>query len=110
MEFAEEKIDDVHVLKISGRIDATCVSQLKAAVLAMLGAEKLKILVEMADVDFIDSSGLGTLVACLRAVSLAGGALKIAALQNNPKKLFETTRLNRIFDLYDDRGSAINSF
>jgi anti-sigma B factor antagonist len=110
MEYLEEKVDGVNILKIDGRLDATCVSQLKDAVLAMIDAEKLKILIDMADVDFVDSSGLGTLVTCLRSVSKAGGVFKIAALQEGPKNLFEITRLNRVFDIYDDRNSALTSF
>lgn len=110
MELIEEKVDEVHVLKLSGRLDATCVSQLKDAVQALIETDVIKILIDMADVDFVDSSGLGTLVTCLRSVTKAGGLFKITSLQENPKMLFETTRLNRVFDLHDDRDEAIGSF
>ena len=110
MDIVEEKIDAVYVLKLMGRLDASCASELKDAVLAMIDADKLKILIDMAAVDFVDSSGLGTLVTCLRSVSKAGGVFKIASLNKNPKNLFETTRLDRVFELYDDRKAALNSF
>ena len=110
MEIIEQKIDDVHILGLSGRLDATCVLQLKEVVLAMIESDKIKILIDMADVDFVDSSGLGTLVSCLRSVSKAGGVFKITTLKEGPKNLFEITRLDRVFDIYDDRGTALNSF
>ena len=110
MEISEEKTDDVYILKLSGRLDAACTSELKHAAFTMIEADKMKILVDMAEVDFIDSSGLGTLVTCLRSVSKAGGVLKIAALRENPRLLFEGTRLDRVFELYDDLDTALNSF
>ena len=110
MEIIEEKIGDVHILNLTNRLDATCSMQLKDAVLAMADADRLKILIDMADVDFVDSSGLGTLVTCLRSVNKAGGVFKITTLQKNPKHLFETTRLDRVFDIYDDRDTALKSY
>ena len=110
MEIIEEKVDEVHVLKLSGHLDATCVSQLKAAVQALIEADNIKILIDTADVNFVDSSGLGTLVTSLRSVTKAGGVFKITSLQENPKSLFETTRLDRVFDMHDDRDAAIASF
>jgi anti-sigma B factor antagonist len=110
MEITETKINDIYLLELSGRIDATCSEQLKDAVSAMIDAQKIKILIDLNAVDFIDSSGLGILVACLRSAIKAGGRLKITSLQNSPKKLFEVTRLDRVFDIFEDRDSAIKSF
>ena len=110
MEITEAKINDIHLLELSGRIDASCSGQLKSAVSTMIDAQKKKILIDLKAVDFIDSSGLGMLVACLRSVTKSGGALKITSLQENPKKLFEVTRLDRVFEIFDDRDSAIKSF
>jgi anti-sigma B factor antagonist len=76
----------------------------------MIDADKLKVLIDMAAVDFVDSSGLGTLVTCLRSVSKAGGTFKITSLNENPKSLFESTRLDRVFELYDSRNAALSSF
>ncbi len=110
MELVQEKIDDVSILNLNGRLDATRVSELKETVQAMIDAGGLKILIDMTNVDFVDSSGLGTLVTCLRSVTKAGGVFKITSLQENPKKLFETTRLDRVFDMHDDRDAAIKSY
>jgi anti-sigma B factor antagonist len=110
MEWVEETIDGVNILEISDRLDASCVAQFKSAVLAMVDEKKLKILVDMTAADVVDSSGSGTLVTCLRTVSKAGGVFKISSLGENPKHLFQTTRLDRVFDLYDDRDAALRRF
>jgi anti-sigma B factor antagonist len=76
----------------------------------MIDEKKNNILIDLGGIDFIDSSGLGMLVTALRSVTKAGGTLKITSLQENPKNLFETTRLDRVFDIYDDRDVAIKAF
>ena len=110
MEMTEARLDDVYLLELSGRLDATCSGQLKDTVSAMIDAQKKKILIDLSAVNFIDSSGLGMLVACLRSATKAGGKLKITSLQESPQKLFEVTRLDRVFEIFDDRDSAIKSF
>ena len=110
MELIQENVNGVFVLKLIGRLDASCVSQLKNAVQELIEAKKLKILIDMASVDFVDSSGLGTLVTCMQSVNRFGGAFKISSVQKNPKFLFETTRLDRVFKLFEEREVALNSF
>jgi anti-sigma B factor antagonist len=110
MEITEARIRDIYLLELSGRVDASCSGQLKDTVTAMIDAQKKKILIDLSAVNFIDSSGLGMLVACLRSATKTGGALKITSLQESPKKLFEVTRLDRVFEIFDDRDSAIKSF
>ena len=110
MEMTETRLNDVYLLELGGRLDATSSAQLKETVSAMIDAQKIKILIDLNAVDFIDSSGLGMLVAYLRSANKASGTLKITSLQENPKKLFEVTRLDRVFELFDDRDSAVKSF
>ena len=110
MEITEAKISDIYLLELSGRLDVTCSGQLKDTVSAMIDKQKKNILVDLSAVHFIDSSGLGMLVACLRSATKASGTLKITSLQESPKKLFEVTRLDRVFEIFEDRDSAIKSF
>ena len=110
MEISEERINDIYLLVLSGPLDATCSAQLKDTVSAMIDAQKMKILIDMSAVHFIDSSGLGMLVACLRSATAAGGILKITSLQESPRKLFEVTRLDRVFEIFNDRDTAVTEF
>ena len=110
MEITEARINDIYLLELSGQLDVTCSGQLKDTVSAMINAQKKNILIDLSAVDFIDSSGLGIMVACLRSATSANGTLKITSLQESPKKLFEVTRLDRVFEIFDNRDSAIKSF
>jgi anti-sigma B factor antagonist len=110
MEIVEKNLDEITVLKLTGRLDASSAPEMKSRVLELIDAGKIKVLIEMNGIDFIDSSGLGILVSCLRLIDKAGGALKIASLKENPKNLFQTTRLNRVFELFEDPESALKTF
>ena len=110
MDIVEEKMQDVWVLTPKGRIDASCSAQIKDKVLSMIDDHKYRLLLDLSEVDFIDSSGLGTLVSCLNTMNKAGGALKLCSFQENPKQVFEMTRLDRVFEVFDYRGEALNSF
>jgi anti-sigma B factor antagonist len=58
----------------------------------------------------LDSAGLSEIVSCLKVASEVGGDIKIVRLQQEPRMLFETTRADRIFDMYDEVDSAVDSY
>ena len=110
MEIGEEKINDVDVLKLEGRLDASSAKDLKEKVSSLTKENHIKLIIDMGAVDFIDSSGLGSLVSSLRTVNKLGGDIKITALQDQVRAIFELTRLHRIFGIYEDNGAAAKSF
>ena len=110
MELIEEKAGAIMILKPLGRIDASCAFQIKDKVLSMINEGKNRLLLDFSEVNFIDSAGLGTLVSCLKSINQARGDLKICSFQGNPKDVFEMTRLDRIFEVYEDSDEALNSF
>ncbi len=110
MEIAEKRIEDVDVLKLTGRLDASSAKNLKGRVASLVKENRVKLIVDMAGVDFIDSSGLGSLVSSLRAVNEKDGDVKVAALQKQVRSIFELTRLHRIFGIFDDVEAAMKSF
>lgn len=110
MEAVEEQSGDVHVVHLAGRLDFETAPQLKQMVSSMIRDLKLSILLDLGKVDAIDSSGLGTVVACLRSATKDGGALKICSLAPPLRELFDATRLDRVVDIFDDRQLAIRSF
>jgi len=83
MEIREEKINDVEVLKLEGRLDASSAKDIKAKVELLTKENRVKLVIDMGGVDFIDSSGLGSLVSALRSVNKLGGDIKISTLQNH---------------------------
>lgn len=110
MEIFEEKIESVDILKLRGRLDASSAKDVKEKVGSLNKIKPAKIIIDLAEIDFIDSSGLGSLVASLRSVNKLGGDIKIASLQDPVRAIFELTRLHRVFEIFDDRDAAAKSF
>ncbi len=110
MEISEEIRDTVAILKLVGRLDAPVVKILKDKVNDLLQRGQKNLVFDMADVTFMDSSGLGGMVAALRAVSQAGGDIRIAGLQPRVRALFELTRLHQVFQIFQDVDAAVQSF
>ena len=67
-------------------------------------------LIDLKQVDFLDSAGLGTLIAVLKRAMEQGGDLKIANLQKKPRMVFEITRAYKVFKIYDTVEEALRAF
>jgi anti-sigma B factor antagonist len=73
-------------------------------------AENNRIVLNLADVSYIDSGGLGTLVALHTTAQNAGGAIKLANLTNRVDDLLQVTKLLTVFDVYKSEAGAVDSF
>lgn len=69
-----------------------------------------RIVVDLSETDFVDSSFLGVLLAGLKKATIHNGEMKISGLQPSVKNIFELTRLYRIFDIFEKREEAVASF
>jgi len=110
MEIQQETINHVDVLILKGRLDASSAKDFREKVGLLSKENRVNLVIDMAGVDFIDSSGLGSLVSSLRTVNKQGGDIKISALQDQVRSVFELTRLHRIFGIYDSNRDAAMSF
>jgi anti-sigma B factor antagonist len=105
------QVDDVIVIDFEGRIVlGGGSSTLRGAVHDLLVNGQTKILLNLAEVSYIDSSGLGELVAAFTTVSNNGGQLKMLNLTKRVKDLLQITKLYTIFDIHDDEAHALRSF
>lgn len=100
----------VVVLVKEERLDAHNSEQLKQELGKLFEAGKTQVVVDLKDVRFIDSSGLGALVSGFKNASSRQAALKLSSLQNQVKSMFELTRLHRVFDIYTTVDEATDSF
>lgn len=66
-----------------------------------------RILLDLEDLQFVDSSGLGALLSCLRTVHTKGGQLALCGMSKPVRTLFELVRMYRIFDIYANRAEAL---
>ena len=76
----------------------------------MLAAGKKKIVLNLANVSYIDSAGLGTLVATFHSARSQGATLKLTNLGTKFKEVLQVTKLMTVFDTYDSEAAAIQSF
>ena len=104
MEIKSLNLDGVWVVEVQGEINLSTSQELKKSF------EKLpikKIVVDLEQVGYIDSSGLATLVEMLKKVRGQGGSLGLAGMSDKVKSLFEITKLDKLFQIYPNQKEAI---
>jgi anti-sigma B factor antagonist len=108
---ASREVDGVTVVELSGRITLGEGSvQLRDAIRDLISKGQRHILLDLGDVNYIDSSGLGELVSAYTTAKNQGAALKLLKLTKKVHDLLQLTKLYTVFDIYDDEASAIASF
>ena len=108
---ASREVDGVTVLELSGRITLGEGSvQLRDAIRDSIAKGQRRILLDLGEVNYIDSSGLGELVSAYTTARNQGAVLKLLKLTKKVHDLLQLTKLYTVFDIYDDEASAIASF
>ena len=108
---ASREVGGVTVLDLSGRITLGEGSvQLREAIRDLISKGSKNILLNMGDVNYIDSSGLGELVSAFTTAKNQSAALKLLSLTKKVKDVLQLTKLYTVFDIYDDEASAIASY
>ncbi len=111
MKFKTREVDGVTILDLSGQITLGEGSgTLRDAVREIVSKGSNKILLNLGDVSYIDSSGLGELVSAYTAVKNSGGELKLVNLTKKVSDLLVITKLATVFDVKEDETSAVASF
>ena len=105
------QVEEITVVDLSGRITLGEGSTvLRDTVRELLGRGQKKILLNLGDVTYIDSSGIGELVSGFTTVSNQGGQLKLLNLTKKVHDLLQITKLYTVFDVKDDEATAVKSF
>jgi anti-sigma B factor antagonist len=111
LRMTDRNVDGIDVLDIDGRIVLGEESNaFREKVKSLLAAGKKKIVLNLANVGYIDSAGLGTLVATFHSARSQGATLKMAHLGAKFKEVLQVTKLLTVFDTYDSEAAAIESF
>ncbi len=92
------------------RLDAHNADELKQELAGLFAGGKNGVVVDLKEVRFIDSSGLGALVSGFKNASARQADLKLSGLQSQVKSMFELTRLHRVFAIYTTMDEALASF
>ncbi|MDX6613427.1 MAG: anti-sigma factor antagonist [Blastocatellia bacterium] len=107
----ERQAGDVTVLDMDGKITIGDGSvALRSAIKRLLEEGKKKVLLNLAGVGYIDSSGIGELVSSYTSINNAGGQLKLLRLTQKLQDLLTITKLLTVFDVYDSEADALTSY
>jgi anti-sigma B factor antagonist len=111
LDIKERQAGDVTVLDMSGKITIGEGSvALRSAIRRLLEEGKKRILLNLAGVGYIDSSGIGELVSSYTAINKEQGQLKLLNLTQKLQDLLAITKLLTVFDTYDDEAAALSSY
>jgi anti-sigma B factor antagonist len=111
MKISTRQVDGITIVDCSGRITLGEGSvTLRDTVGQLLSKDQKKILLNLEDVNYIDSSGIGELVSAFTTVRKQGGDLKLLNLTKKVHDLLQITKLYTVFDVKDDEASAVKAF
>ena len=95
------------VVAVKGEVDVYTAPRLREKLVELVSQGHLKIVVNLEDVDFLDSTGLGVLVGALKRLRSHGGELSLVCTQQRILKVFEITGLTKVFAIYDSVDDAV---
>ncbi len=111
LQIVENENDGITVLQLTGRVTLGQESkQWRTKIKELLAAGKNRLILDLANVTYIDSAGLGTLVAGYTSAQSQGASIKLANLTKKFNEQLHITKLVTIFDVYDSVGDAVKSF
>ncbi|MFN3322983.1 MAG: STAS domain-containing protein [Bryobacteraceae bacterium] len=105
-----EKIGEVAVVEAPGEeLDAGNAPDFKIGMAPVLESST-RVVLDMRRLRFVDSSGLGAILSCMRQLAAKGGELKLCGLSEAVRSIFELVRMHRVFDIHDTPEEAIEAF
>lgn len=106
----DEEIDsETHVIELGGEVDLYTAPEFKERLVELIETGKTKIVVDLSEATFIDSTTLGVLVGGVKRLRPAGGSLALVCSDQNITKIFEITGLDRVFPIHETRDQALSS-
>lgn len=110
MQIKSEEKNGVSIFKMEGDIDINSSPDIKKSFDQVIKQKKNKLVINLEGVNYVDSSGLATLVEILKNLRSYGGKLKLTNLSPKVRGLFEITKLDKLFDIVGEEEEALTSF
>jgi len=105
-----EKLEDVVIAHLEGEtLDASNAKDFKSGIAPWI-SPNARIILDLSVLKFVDSSGLGALLSCLRQLNASGGDLKLYGMIKPVRALFELVRMHRVFEIFNTREEALRSY
>lgn len=108
MEIEVIKKETISILKITGDVDLYSSPRVRKQVVSLVSKQNKNLLVDLADVTYMDSSGVATLVEALQLTRKLGGKLRLFNLGTTVRDVFDLSRLDKVFDICDNEQQALN--
>jgi anti-sigma B factor antagonist len=108
---SQREKEGIAILDLAGTLTAgDAATALRGTLLELVSAGRKNVVLNLAEVDYIDSTGLGAMVVCFTSLRKAGGRLVLLNLIRRHLELLVLTKLSTVFELFDDEQNAVNSF
>ena len=110
MEIVCRERDFISILDIQGEIDLYSAPEIKDKIQGFINEKKYNVIINLGEVSYIDSSGIGALISSLSSLKKSNGGMKIINVLSTVRKVFELTKLVSFFEIYDSEDEAIAKF
>jgi anti-sigma B factor antagonist len=110
MNLANQKVGDIDVIEVQVKsLDADTAKEFRRDMDALL-PHGGRVVLDVGALEFVDSSGLGAMLSCLRQLNAAGGDLKLCNMSKTVRAMFELVRMHRVIEIHDTRDEAVAAF
>ncbi len=110
MNLVQQKVGDVAVAAVPiEELDASNAEEFKRDIAPVVDANT-KLVLDLSRLRFVDSSGLGAFISCLRKLNAKGGDLKLCGMSKQVRAVFELVRMHRVFDIHATSEQAVRAF
>lgn len=110
MEISTQDYKRVSVMKVTGRVDSVTAPDLETALKRLADSDKVHVVLDLKDVDYMSSAGLRAMVSTLKAVKQVNGDLRLASPSPRVEEVLRLAGLTSIFSVYPTREEAVGSF
>ena len=110
MDMLEKKINDIQIVTLGGRMDAYSSNDVERQLNSLIEANQVKIILDLAGLEYISSSGLRVLLAALKKSRKASGDIRLAAMRPYVKEVFDIAGFTQLFQIFEQEKEAMDSF
>ena len=110
LEIKESVVEGIGVLALKGRLTVGEASSVREKINEEVAAGRTNVILDLSHVDYVDSTGLGSMVICFTTLKKAGGVLKLVNPNKRNVELLLLTQLHSVFEVYTEVADAVNSF
>ena len=109
LEVRNQTLGGCLIVRVAGELDVATAPLLREHIIGQLGLGQTKMVIDMSRVPFVDSAGLSALIVAHHEATARGGSIRLACAPRSVLRVFEITRMDRLFELYDDVCDALEA-